>query len=164
MVNNKSFTLIELVVALFLITVGTIGSFSLIQRILTLTSIVPSQFTAAYLTQEGIEITRNIRDTNWLEQRTNPEVLWDEGLLTGDWETDYNDSSLTSWAGEGRFLNIGSSGFYSYDVLDNPTKFKRKITILKPEMNKMVISVVVSFEERGRTHQVTAQTELYNWK
>jgi len=164
MVNNKSFTLIELVVALFLITVGTIGSFSLIQRILTLTSIVPSQFTAAYLTQEGIEITRNIRDTNWLEQRTNPAILWDEGLPTGDWEADYNDLSLTSWLGEGRFLNIGSNGFYSYDVLDNPTKFKRKITILKPEANKMVISVAVSFEERGRTHQATAQTELYNWK
>ncbi|MBA7596520.1 hypothetical protein ES703_03494 [subsurface metagenome] len=78
---NKSFTLIEIVVAIFLITVGTVGAFSLIQRTIAFTVISSSRLVAANLAQEGIEIIRNTRDTNWLSG--NP---WDQGLSSGGWQ------------------------------------------------------------------------------
>jgi prepilin-type N-terminal cleavage/methylation domain-containing protein len=158
---TRGFTLIEITVAIFLITVGTLGAFNMIQRIITFTSVISSQLTASYLAQEGIEIARNIRDTNWLEQRGSPGLPWSDGLVGcgSGCEADYNDAGLSSYTG--RFLKI-DNGFYNYDAGTN-TVFKRKITIF-PQVDVLEVSVEVSWQERGRDHRVTAQTELYNWK
>lgn len=143
MLNNmKGFTLIEIVVAIFLLTVGTVGAFSLIQQTIAFTSIASSQLTATYMAQEGIEIIRNIRDTNYLEKTTNPSVTWDEGISSSNWQVV-------------NFLDGSQS------------KFQRQITIEKTPLdspNKMVVSVEVKWSERGRTHQVMAATELYKWR
>lgn len=158
--TNKGFTLIEVILAIFFITVGTAGVFSLLQRTFVLASVSADQLKAAYLAQEGVEIVRNIRDGNWLRQRGDPGILWDEGIDAGDKEADYQDSSLSNYAGN--FLNIDSGNFYSYSA-GAPTKFKRKITISK-SANLINVLVAVSWGERGRTHQFVAQTELTNWK
>ena len=134
MANNKSFTLIEVVVAMFLLTVGTVGTFSLMQKSIIFTSISSSRLVASYLAQEGIEIIRNIRDTNYLEGSA-----WDDGIVSSNW-------AVVS------FLDGSQS------------KFQRQITIAQPESNKMIVSVTVSWQERGGVHQVFAQTELYNWR
>lgn len=131
---NKAFTLIEIIVAISLLTVGAVGAFSLLQSTLAFTSISSSQLTAAYLAQEGIEIIRNIRDTNFLQGS-----VWDEGIDSSNWQVV-------------NFLDGSQS------------KFQRQITITRSDQNKMTISVEVSWSERARTHQVFAQSELYNWK
>ncbi len=133
--TNKGFTLLEVIIAIFLITVGVGGAFALIQRTITFTAVTSSQLTATYLAQEGIERVRNTRDGNWLRQRTDPTIPWDADLPAGDWPAE---------------TLLG--------------RFQRRITISKPEVNKMLVSVLVSWTERGRTHQVTAQTKLYNWR
>lgn len=43
-------------------------------------------------------------------------------------------------------------------------KFQRKITISKPQADKIVVSAQVTWPERGGTSQVTAETELYDWR
>lgn len=43
-------------------------------------------------------------------------------------------------------------------------KFQRKITVSKPEINRIVVSVQVVWPEKGGTSQIAAETELYNWK
>ena len=43
-------------------------------------------------------------------------------------------------------------------------KFDRITTITTPEPDKIVVSVEVNWQERGRDHRVVAQTELYNWR
>jgi type II secretory pathway pseudopilin PulG len=123
--KNRSFTLIESVVAIFLLTVGTVGAFSLIQRTLAFTATSSSRLVAAYLAQEGIELVRNIRDSNYLAK-----IDWNSGLTAcaSGCEMDYNDTVLSSFAG--RFLKI-DGGFYNYDSGTN-TIFKRKITIASP--------------------------------
>ena len=103
---QKSFTLIEVIVAIFLITVGTVGAFSLIQRTIAFTVISSSRLVAANLAQEGIEIVRNTRDTNWLSD--NP---WDEGLSSGDWQDVEMNGQATNFQ---RRITITSG----VDVLD----------------------------------------------
>ena len=134
----KSFTLIEIVIAIFIITVGTVGAFTMIQRVLSFTSLTTLQLQAAYLAQEGIENIRNVRDGNWLEQRSGFETAWDEGINSGDWQQVY-------------FLD------------GSPSKFQRKIGIARPEADKMTVSVQIKWSERGVTHEVVVQTELRNW-
>lgn len=130
--NKKGFTLLEVTTGTFLLTIGVLGVFALIQMIAAFTSSVSSQLTAVYLAQEAIENVRNIRDSNWLEQRYEITVPWDEGISTGNWET------------------IG--------------KFQRKITVIKPQVDKLVVSVQVQWSEKGGSREVRAETELYNWR
>jgi prepilin-type N-terminal cleavage/methylation domain-containing protein len=124
----RGFTLIEVIVAIFLITVGMAGAFNLVQRTIAFTSVSSSRLQAAYLAQGGIELVRNTRDSNWLAGNE-----WDLNLPSG--------------------TETGLLG-----------KFDRTITITAPEPDKMVVSVEINWQERGRDHSVTAQTELYNWK
>jgi len=134
--RKDGFTLIELIVAVFVVTLGAGAAFMVINQGMALSSISSSQFAAAYLSQEGVENIRNIRDGNWLEQRTNPLTAWDEGIASDlDWQL------------------IGSI-----------PKFKRRITIQKQQPDKMTVSVQIKFEERGRAHVVAAETELYDWR
>ena len=128
--------MIELIVAIFIVTFGTGAAFMVINQGMALSSISSSQFTAAYLAQEGLENIRNIRDGNWLEKRTNPLIAWDEGI-----------ASDPGWQAIGPM-----------------PKFQRKITIQKPQPDKMTVSAQIKFEERGRTHIVAAETELYDWR
>lgn len=166
---NKGFTVLEVTVAIFVLTVAVGGSFALIQKTLLGSALVQSKLTAAYLAQEGIELVRNIRDSNWLEDN-----FWDDGLDEEDWEIDYNDSELSLYSD--RYLYIeGAGGFYSYPASPAPediqTGFKRKITISKldiPETQDptdygLKVSVLITWEERGRTYTLEAEEHLYNW-
>ena len=160
--QSKGFTLLEIIITLFIVTVGMGGAFVIIQRSFIVMSVAESRLIAANLTQEGIEIIRNIRDTNWLEGQD-----WDSGLSVGDWEAQYNegDGELTAWTG--LYLNIDEDGFYSYKDSGTytTTKFKRKITISDKEADKMKIAVDVSWKERGGTeHNYIAYHWLYNWR
>ncbi len=117
-----------------------------------------SRLTAIYLTQEGMEIVRNIRDTNWLEG-----ALWNDGLGIGIFEVDYDDSSLSVYGG-GNYLKI-DNGFYNYSNGDQ-TKFQRKITIENtdcPDGNCISVYVETSWQQLGKTHNVVAVEHLYDW-
>jgi len=151
----------EALVAIFLITTGVLGAMAVVNQTITFTQVTSSRLVAAYLAQEGIEIVRNIRDTNFLKIRKGEEgINWDTGLTgcLGGCEADYNDLALIS---ADRYLKI-DAGFYNYDSGEN-TPFKRKITITPVGSDILKVSVEVSWQERGRAHQVTAQENLYQW-
>ncbi len=164
---KKGFTLLEVIIAISVLTVGIGGSFSLIQQTLILASQTQYKLIAAYLAQEGIEIVRNIRDSNWLEQRTNYAISWDSGLADGlsiggsrDYIADFQDTALRTF--EDKPLNLNADGFYNYSS-GTPTKFKRKINISAINAYTLEVSVEVQWQERGRTHQIKAIDHLYNW-
>lgn len=75
--NNKSFTILEVILAIFILTVAVFASFSLIQQTVVGVSLNQSKLIAYYLAQEGVENIRNIRDTNWLNDRA-----WDQGIFS----------------------------------------------------------------------------------
>lgn len=167
-ISQKSFTLLEVILAITVLTIATGGSFILISQIIASSSIAQSRLTAAYLTQEGIELVKNIRDNNWLQGND-----WDEGL-GGETEDTYYEADSNRYnlipcvfscaTVDLRFLKI--SDFYNYDFGD-PTIFKRKITISK-EVDKpfrLKVSVEVFWTDKGETYpSIVAQEYLYNWK
>lgn len=171
--KKNSFTLLEVILAITVLTIAVGGSFVLVSQTIASISVVQSKLIASYLVQEGIEIVKNIRDTNWLKIQP-----WDQGLDGGDcWEGDYQTGappdypSFTScpfpYQYENlRFLGIDEDGFYIYNYLpENKTIFKRKITILKEpeEPDRLKVSVEVFWKERGKMHSIVAQEYLYNW-
>ncbi|XOA42802.1 MAG: type IV pilus modification PilV family protein [Candidatus Nealsonbacteria bacterium] len=165
--SDAAFTILEVITAIFILTIGVGASFSLMNQTLSAASIVEQKAIASYLAQEGIEIVKNIRDSTWLEKRTSPSLNWDVYLgaldVGGYWEAeaDYNSQTLTDYSGTP--LYIQTNDFYGYDVSDVQTKFIRKITIDKLEADKIKVSVEVKWEERNRPHSFTVLEYITNW-
>ncbi len=151
---KKGFTVIEVLVALVLLTVGAGGAFALLSRTISFTSAVNGRLVATYLAQEGIEIVRNIRDTNWLEG----EAL-NEGISDGDWRVDYTEAELSN-PYDDEFLKL-SGGIYQY-VLGDDTTFKRNITIGNIT-DGITVDVDVTWTIKGQDYGVESSTILYNW-
>jgi Tfp pilus assembly protein PilV len=164
---NKSFTLIEVLIAVTLITAGVVGAFSIVQKVVGFTSSSSFRLTAAYLSQEGIEIVKNIRDTNWLEG-----AAWDDGLTSCNispfCEVDYTNTQFLDPYAD-RFLKISpdpllNKEFYTYSGTGAETRFKREIIITPEGSDILHISVTVSWSERTRQHEISVQQDLYNYR
>ena len=82
--NQRGFTLIEVLAALFVLTMGMVGVTALLTRTASFTAGVNSSLTASFLSQQGLEIARNTRDTNFLKIRKGLSVQWDDGLAQGE--------------------------------------------------------------------------------
>jgi prepilin-type N-terminal cleavage/methylation domain-containing protein len=170
---SKGFTIIELIISIFILSVALVGIFSAFYTVTILTSDSADKLTATYLAQEGMEIVRNIRDTNWLNMdtycathdcSTGNAYSWVDGLTsvgacgnvgTGC-EADY--TSLASMSGNsGQYLCIDSNGFYYYTSScpsSSTTKFERKIIITPvtdvDTKSDHIIKVVVQVAWDGR--------------
>ncbi|MBU2539798.1 hypothetical protein KJ786_01390 [Patescibacteria group bacterium] len=168
--NQKGLTMIEAIIATFILVVAIIGSYLIFVEISSTTKVISSRLTAAYLAQEGMEIIRNIRDTNWLK-----EVSWSD-LIDGvpcssgcevDYRTEQGDTStLFSWGTSGNYLKLDENNYYSYSIhpLAIATKFKRKIITTHLNDNTLGVSVLVQWEDRGKPYEFLVEGYLYNWK
>jgi len=176
--EEKGFTILELIIAVFVLTVGIIGAYVAVQSPLHYANVYKDQLVASYLAQEGVELVRNIRDTNWLQGFEADD--WKAGLVASagfdgcdsDYfcEVDYNDTALLSSlvaASSGYKLRLDSNNFYNYDTGD-PTNFRRKINITEdddighPGEKRLIITVSVFLGDSG-SPLVTAEEILYNW-
>lgn len=163
--KNKGFTILELIITIFVVTIGISGVYIITSQIISYTTLSGLRLTASYLGQEGIEIVKNIRDTNCLE-----DVDWDTDLGVGDWEADYTSQSLTDPYSTSDFLKINVDGFYNYTSGTN-TKFQREITIFdKTDLSSppdvtidmFKVSVIITWKEKGKDYSITVQENLYD--
>jgi len=178
------FTIIELVISIAVLSVAIIGAYNAFTAMDILTSNSTDRFVAAYLVQEGVEIVRNIRDTNWINQRDWRTGLYEEegvDCITNGCQADYKTfgtgtSPLVPYAGD--ILKMDENGFYNYsNGVD--TKYKRKIVIeplQTPEGADDVlrVEVTVFWTEKANLFSdnpcanpescsITAEEFLYNW-
>lgn len=69
-------TLIEVVMAIFIVATGSATATSLVVNALTANSLSRDNLIALNLAVEGIEGIRDIRDSNWLKFGFNKELCW----------------------------------------------------------------------------------------
>ena len=171
--------MIEVIVALFILSLAVIGSFILIQQTLIGVSANQMRLTASYLGQEGVEIVRNIRDTNWLKGQTWTTNLDING---GAREVDYRSTTLED---DDRYLKIDADGFYNYSN-GTATRFKRKIFVTQEACGSysdkenceahegcywsgnycegyLKVRVRIEWQERGKDYSLEVIDYLYNW-
>jgi hypothetical protein len=182
--SGGGFTIVEVLVATFIITVGITGVLIAIQQAMAYIDLLFPRLTAIYLVQEGIEIVRNVRDTNWLQSRSATST-WDDGICSSppcEWEADYTTVTFAPTfyfetcdsaghncdAYDDEFLLL-NGGFYNYSSGD-PTRFKRKIIISDKQdldgdsyADQMRVEVKVGWEAKGY-HEISAEEILYNWR
>jgi len=152
---NKSFTIIEVIISITILTIGVLGSVRLMHYFYAYNSIANSRLAAAYLAQEGIEIVKNIRDGNWLEGSA-----WNTSLGESRYEGDYNSTNVLDNYTNG-YLAIDGSGLYATSsTLD---VFQREIQICTSTDDVIYVSSTVSWVEAGKNYSVKTEGELCNW-
>lgn len=156
--QKKGFTLMEIIVVIGVIISVLTSTMVLISMTVNSTKASRLKITAISLSQEGLEIVRNIRDNNWLSGRRNA-LNWRQGMDPGDYRIQYNYSGLLAYSTIPLRIN---NGFYQYDNGNN-TLFYRKITIQHIDSNQIRVISEVTWNERSRSQTISAETRLYNW-
>lgn len=161
----QGFTIVELMIAITLMATGVVAIYALIPYGIKMSAVNTDKYLATQLAREGIEIIRNIRDTNWIEDEMSPTAVWDEGLTTcaAGCEVDYTtptvqDPVLTAY--QGRLLRIDDNGFYQYGGTIS-TPFKRRVVITSVGVG-FKVQVFVSWSSAYPTS--TLEEILYDWR
>jgi len=161
--TNKGFTLLELMAVTMIISIGLVGVMNLINQISLNSRLTRSKLTAAYLAQEGIEVVRNIRDTNWVENASQ----WDNDISEGTFGLDYLTQALPT-SGDPRcgygnnFLKFDGD-FFSCNGI-TATKFKRTVNIQKSGNEYISVLVKVTWQELQQNYEIRALEKLYRWR
>ena len=156
--KEAGFTLVETIVATGVIVVALVSSLALINSSLVSASNFSDRLIASNLEAEGIEVVRNIRDNNWLQN-----LSWNNGLSDGDYNVAYNSLSLTTFSDTPLKLN-SSNGIYDYSVSGDQTIFKRRISISNLSSYEIKVVSTVSWQRRSRSYSITVEDHLFSWK
>ncbi|MEK7078247.1 MAG: prepilin-type N-terminal cleavage/methylation domain-containing protein [Patescibacteria group bacterium] len=173
--HDQGFTLIEAIVAIGVISVGFVGALVILSKSASQAGFLRERIIASHLAAEGIEVIKNIRDTNWLVNRD-----WKAGLAdTPNAIVSYNSGSVIIEADSSRWcLSYGlDNGFYKYKhSYPCNTIFKRHIVLTTktmeaypwetdPEKLKYLeIQSIVTWQEKGQIKTIQVIDNLYNWK
>ncbi|MDP3880996.1 MAG: hypothetical protein Q8Q32_02350 [bacterium] len=155
--------LIESLVAITVIAVAILGIFTLSSRSISLNRVVSDQYTATYLAAEGIEVVKNIIDSNVVWQCD----AWNNGIPgTGkDYTVNWDSESLTEVTGAPDPMKF-NNGLYEQGIDGEETRFRRKIR-LENGANQNSLSVISTVEWEGRggaEFEVILEDIFYNWR
>ncbi len=157
--HERGFTLVEVLIALTLLTTALVPTFLLSSSALQLSNRIKNSLIAANLAQEGVEVVRAIRDANWFSG-----AAFSAGLGGCESGCVFQHDSVGPVTGvvAGTPLKLDpSTGLYQYST-GADTVFDRTVTITATA-DEIIISSVVSWQERSIARSTTLEYHLYNW-
>lgn len=182
----------ETTISLGIIITGIVSMMTLSLANQTSSVEAADRLIAANLAREGMEIVRNIRDSNWL-----PRGTWDQGLESG---TDYTaaplfDSAANTWTLDftpndfsHNYARVWrASGIYFQSTVVAPpgaalTPYRRLLQMdeicqdktvvtsggsCNPALNPKIgirLQSIVEWDAKGATHSLVAEERLFNWR
>jgi prepilin-type N-terminal cleavage/methylation domain-containing protein len=160
--NKAGFSLIEILAVLFIVSLALLGLVSLIIQNIQAQSVNKNNFIAYNLAQEGVELIRQTRDSNW--RAGDP---FDQDLAPGTYYIDYRDDKPTQ-NGDGRIYlyngyYINLTGVESGAI---PTLFTREVYLDKPayDGNPLQVRVIITWTDHNHPYRYELRTLLFNWK
>ncbi len=116
---KNGFSFIELLLSISIISIGLVGVAGLVVYNLSFSKLSSERLIATNLAQEGIEVVRNIRDSNWLEGNSfdsNISPGLSIPIFTGPGIQKNNDpSDVNKW----ELANIGGADWKKQVYYDN---------------------------------------------
>jgi len=158
--RKKGFTLMEVLVSIAVILSALVGAIALISFTISGISANESKIIAAGLAQEGLEIVRNIRDSNWLAGRTG--IDWVQGIPEEFNQRVQYDSSVFLGSGDSQ-LYKDANDFYSHNNSGTPTLFYRTIDVQYLEADVIKVVCTINWQDKKRSRSIVIETRLYNW-
>lgn len=138
--NNQGQGLVELIVAIAIIEIGLFSVWSLFLVNFNAVREAEMRIVGVNLSREGIEVIKNIRDTNWLKMDNNVFSdnnkakiwAWDENLVAGDYVLNYDSTDISPLNNNNNDqLYFDEAGIYTNvkTGASHATNFKRQITL-----------------------------------
>jgi len=167
MIREGGFSLMEVLVAIFIVLTSLVGIMSLLGSINASSSTSSSRLIAANLAQEGIEVAKSIRDLNF-----NVVNGWNDWYdsVTGvsEYLVQYNDITFRPWQ-DVPLKYDAATGLYGYDAgVDTPFAYKRKIILTKnpsgADENEIKVEAILTWSEHNRPQTLTVEDRLWNWR
>ena len=178
--SRGGFTLIETLVALTLIVSAMVGPFTLATSGIFNAKFSKSKLTALNLTQEGIEIIRQMRENNVLKGFDWRGSGCTAGLTPGCTKLQdgsYQPDVFTTADGSTPPINSNAplrfdasvpltdaASLYNQSFGQAVSPFTRVVTISTPAANQMQVVSVISWTESSIPRQVHLEEVMYNWR
>ena len=164
--KNKGFSFLEVVTATSIITIGMLGVVSLMMQNIQVLSINKNNLIASQLAQEGLEILRQYRDSEWLN---SGDFLFTDGnkkyvvdAINSNGLSETNNSIMHDDAK----IKIDGNGFYRRNALGvTDTVFRRIVSVTKNSgEDYATASSTVRWAKNGKNYDYVAETLLYDWR
>jgi len=168
--KNKAFTLIEVVIGVTLLSITIVAVAGLIITTMNADRRNYQSVQASYLAQEGLEIMRYIRDSNWFQNYS-----WDEGERT--WGSNFR---LSDYDGMEKEMYLKESTIcppcYSFSVEPEKIEFGNmeytRSILVKTAYNEKgfemeniyEIVAVIEWKDRRQDRRIEISTLLSDWK
>ncbi len=148
-------------VAMGILTVAVFAIFSMLTRSTSLNRVISQQYVATYLAAEGLELVKNITDSNLLICGNQ----WNTNATDGTYEVTYADDGF-SRSGTNQKLKIDpDTGFYQYQK-GEVSPFTRTVTIETIAADKE-IRATATVKWRGRSgveSEVKLEDHFFKWR
>ena len=163
--NNRGQILIEAIVAISLMVIGLFGIFGVLSQSLGLNRIATDQYIAVGLASEGVEVAKNVLDSNAIRGGSTP---WNQCVDAADEEyaVDYTTECLDDTRAD-KFLEFDdSTGLYGYDLENGrQTKFERLVQVENLSPDRIRVTATVNWRGRGGVdYDIVIQDNFYNWR
>lgn len=161
--SQDGFSLVESLVSILILGTAFTAIAALFTANISSANIVRNNFIASALAQEGMEVARNLRDSDWHAGRPfgsfgNPGGAVGDGTYRVQWDS----LQLLS------FLDIPlkrdvTSGIFSYDT-GTDTIFKREIILMTISVAEKRVVVRVVWSQKAYSKEIAAEEHLFDWK
>lgn len=190
--NNKGFTVVEAIVAIFILTVSVASMLGVTASSISSARYARNEITANYLLQEAVDSIRNSRDTIVFIGKENGLYSTNSGawnaflsrygypsgkcfssngcyLDTENFDSDdTNGTDVLMCNGDCPFLQINNDKGYNYTVNNpaSPSIFKRWVRIEATNSDEIKITTYVSWKNdpTGTTKTQSLVVYLLNWQ
>ena len=170
--KNNAFTLVEVLISISILIVGILSGFILVTRALYNVAVIKDRLTASFLAQEGIELTRQIRDSNFLLIINGEPIDWNKGLENGSYiiksnvEGDqpiqlvfYDPSGVPNLR-----YNNDDNELKTYNYTNGEqTNFNREIRITNITDDEIRVESIMRWTTKSIDFNLTVEDHLYNW-
>ncbi len=157
------FTLIETMVAIFILSFAITAPMTLVAKSLQASFFARDQIIAFYLAGEAIEHVRNVRDTNTLSN-----VSWLSGLADcrggAICDVDVQNSTIVSCSGVcDPLLYDNTLKFYNH-ITGESSVFTREVRMGSINADEETVSVTVSWRTGLLSHSFNIKEHIFNWQ
>ncbi len=149
--------LIEAIVSVSVAMIALLGILGLVSRSLAINTDIGNKLTGTYLAAEGIEVVKNIIDTNYTSC-----LPWGNGINNGSYEVDATTADLNVIAQSTSTPLLYANGIYSYGA-GTPSVYSRVVDVTTGNDFVSVVSTAY-WDSHGRSESVSLQDYFYNWR
>lgn len=171
--KKLGFTLVEVLVAISILSISILATFTAVQGALRSTNFSEDQIIAYYLADEALEYIRSVRDSNGIQHisalGSSSTYNWLTNIspaCTTACYVDVPNDRITACSSNPAscpmLLYNASNGLYQYTA-GSPTMYRRWVSVTPISTTEVSVDVFVSWNAQGISKTHTQKLVLRNW-